>query len=231
MRQFLQNEDLLNLSRFHGSDFTRDRVLTFQRLTLFIINLIRKTLQIEINNFTDDLGVENVTKQAFSKARKKLNPIVFKLLNDKFVSEFYTDNDITTFHGFRILAIDGTKIQLPSSEEINRTYGFSQSQFGNAIPMAQASIMFDVLNKVTIHSLITPMNTSERDLAAQHLDKLTKFQEQLSLNTNKIKDLAIFDRGYPSTGLLAKLFVEKKDFMFRCQRSFVPQLASMITEG
>jgi len=41
----------------------------------------------------------------------------------------------------------------------------------------------------------------------------------------------IYDRGYPSTGLLAKHAIEKRDFVFRCQKSFIPQLASMIAEG
>jgi len=194
-------------------------------LTLFIINLVRKTLQLEIIKFTDDLGVENVSKQAFSKARKKLNPKVFQLLNEKFISEFYTDNDILKFHGFRLLAIDGSKIQLPASNEIIKEYGCSKSQYGNEIPMAQASTLFDILNKITVHSIIAPNNASERILAIRHLDILTEMQQY---GDGRDKDLILLDRGYPSNALLAKFALDQRNFVMRCSKVFLTQFAPML---
>jgi hypothetical protein len=87
-------------------------------MILFILNLARKTLQLELNIFTKNLTCKDITKQAFSKARMNLNPIIFKFFNDTFVSEFYTDNDFKTLYGYRILAVDGSRIQLPSSEAL-----------------------------------------------------------------------------------------------------------------
>lgn len=225
IRQFLKSEQLLKVAKNQESFFTRDRVFTFQRLTLFIINLVRKTLQLEIIKFTDDLGVENVSKQAFSKARKKLNPKVFQLLNEKFISEFYTDNDILTFHGFRLLAIDGSKIQLPASDEIIKEYGCSKSQYGNEIPMAQASTLFDILNKITVHSIISPNNASERILAIRHLDILTEMQQY---GDGRDKDLILLDRGYPSNALLAKFALDQRNFVMRCSKVFLTQFAPML---
>ena len=222
IRLYIESVDLLEAARRHKYDFTRTRSLTFQRLTLFILNLARKTLQIEIYQFAEKIKVKTFTKQAFSKARMKLDPIVFKLLNDNFVSEFYTDNDITTWHNFRILGVDGLKLQLPLSDEIANEYGYSSSQYGKAIPAAQASIVFDVLNKVALHSLIAPNNTPERALAAQHLDKLAEMEKQAPSDAAKIINLLMYDRGYPSTALLARHHVEKRPYVFRCQKSLSP---------
>ena len=93
VKQLLFSKELFKIGKFKAENFSRNRVLSFNKVTLFIINLIRKSLQLELNNFTNINGLKDVTKQAFSKARRKLNPIVFKLLNNKLVSEFYTNNE------------------------------------------------------------------------------------------------------------------------------------------
>ena len=116
--------------------------------------------------------IKNVTKQALSKARRKLNPIVFELLNKKLVSEFYTDNEFKTFKNFRVLAIDGSTIQLPSSPELISFYGCCSNRFGSALPMAQASVLFDTLNKITINSVISPYKASKKDQALELLKNL-----------------------------------------------------------
>lgn len=226
--QFLNSVELLNLGRFCKNDFTRNRVLCFQRLVSFIINLARKSLKLELNSFTKNLNIEDITTQAFSKARKKLNPIVFKLLNNKLIEEFYSDNEFKLFEGYRLLAIDGSKLQLPSSDEIIKEYGCTKNNYGDNLPSAQASTIFDALNKLTIDAIISKYKTSEKDLALQHIEnilevnKLTKFRH---------KDLFILDRGYPSMQLLTKFLVKKMDFLIRCPSIFISEVRSVIKKG
>jgi hypothetical protein len=219
------------IGKLKESAFTRDRMLPFKKMIMIIVNLARKTLQLELNMFTKNLNCKDVSKQAFSKARKNLNPKVFGLLNEKFLSEFYTDNDIKTLHGYRIFAVDGLKIQLPFSKEIVQEYGCSGNQFGAAIPMAQTSTLFDVLNKLTIHSIIAPNNTSERSLAQTHINQLRIIDKQTEFDKTGIKDLILFDRGYPATELFINLAKEKKDFLMRCKSSFCTEIRDVIAKG
>jgi len=219
------------MGRLKESAFTRDRMLSFKKMIMIIVNLARKTLQLELNMFTKNINCEDVSKQAFSKARKNLNPKVFGLLNEKFLSEFYTDNDIKTLHGFRVFAVDGSKIQLPFSKEIVQEYGCSGNQFGAAIPMAQTSTLFDVLNKVTVHSIIAPNTSSERNLAKQHLEQLRIIDTQTEFDKTGIKDLLLYDRGYPSTELFINLAKEKKDFLMRCKRDFCAEVKDALANG
>ena len=167
LKEFLLSNELLERGRLNGVFFTRNRVFSFKKLVLFIINLARKSLQLELYDFAETTNSKEATKQAFSKARRKLDPIVFKLLNEKLVREFYTDNEFKTFKGFRLLLVDGAKIQLPSSSDIINSYGTSGNLAHKWLPMAQASTLFDALNKITINSVISPNNTSEKNQALE----------------------------------------------------------------
>lgn len=217
--------------RLKKNAFTRKRMLTFEKITLLIVNLVRKTLQLELNLFTKNLQQEDVTKQAFSKARQNLNPVVFELLNEKFITEFYTDNEIKTLHGYRIFAVDGALIQLPSSPELIQEYGCNKNQHGAIMPMALSSTMFDLLNKISVHSIIAPISAAERDLAKQHLHQLRKINQQTKFDKTGIKDLFIFDRGYPSTELFVRFAKENKDFLARCSRNFCTEVVEILTSG
>lgn len=223
LKQSLNDKGLKDLARLNNVFFTRTRVFSFKRLTLFIINLAKKSLQLELYDFSEISGCEEVTKQAFSKARKKLNPNVFKQLNKKLVNEFYTDNDFKTFKGLRVLSIDGSKIQLPSSLKLAESYGRSINLTRKGLVMAQASVLFDSLNKITISSILSPYHTSENIQAFNLIDNLVDLKQ-------KTKDLLVFDRGYPSIHLILKLMLEKKDFLMRCQRNFIQEVREISTQ-
>lgn len=214
IKEYLINSQLRENCKLHQQDFTRNRSLTFTNLTVFIINFVKKSLQLELYSFADFFNILSVSKQAFSKARKKLSPMVFTLLNQKLLDEFYIDNEIKTFKGFRILAIDGSTLRLPLDQELYDFYGTNIRD--SNIPLAKISTMFDVLNHVTLHGIIQNHKASERNMAAEHIGYLTQID---NLNQS-FENLLIFDRGYPSLGLLLMLNNTKKNFLMRIQKSF-----------
>lgn len=62
-----------------------------------MLNFLRKSLSLEIENFTSLLKVgsnSKFTKSAFVQARKKVRPEVFDELSQVLLNEFYTDNDL-----------------------------------------------------------------------------------------------------------------------------------------
>jgi Transposase DDE domain len=190
-------------------DFTRERLLTFPHMVLFLINLAKKSLQVNLNEFFKLINLPSITKQAFSKARKKLSPHTFILLNNKLIEEFYTDNDYSTWNGYRLIAVDGSDIQLVQTEKIKENFGTAKNQLGPALGMAKISYAYDILNRLTINAQIDRCNTSERDLFIKHVE---------AYHSNA-KDLYILDRGYPSWGMLVYLSAKKKDFLIRCTLS------------
>lgn len=190
--------------------FIRNRILTFPVLVLFLINLAKKSLQVSLKDFFDLCDLPAITKQAFSKARKNLSARVFVLLNRKLIEEYYTDNEYSTWKGFRLIAIDGSDIQLPQKESLKSKFGRAMNGRGPTLAMAKLSCAYDVLNYKTLDAQIDECKSSERDLAVEHIKAIQQF------NHDKTNDLYIFDRGYPSLGLLFYLACQNKDFVMRC---------------
>ncbi|THF78014.1 hypothetical protein [Cohnella fermenti] len=67
---------------------------------------------------------EKAKKNAnFSEARQKLLPDAFTLLNDELTRAYYEDGDFKTYLGFRLLAMNGSIIELPNTQETQKEYG------------------------------------------------------------------------------------------------------------
>ena len=126
IKGLLYSNEFMNRNRVDEMDFTRKRKLPFVPLVLFMINIIKQTIQKELTRFIKIFGdrSSNITKSAFSQSRMKLKPEAFIELNNRLVEEFYTDNIIKKWNGFRLCAIDGSKLILPthSSELMNKFY-------------------------------------------------------------------------------------------------------------
>ena len=139
-----------------------------------------------------DFNIRAVTKGAFTQARAKLNPWAFKRLNEVAVNSFYEGAEYYVWHNMRLLAVDGTRLVLPNHPTVAEEFGVHQ--FGpkadSPRSLAMGSLLYDVLNLVTLDSQIAPYASSERDLLMQHLDQV------------KPGDLLLLDRGYPSFWLL-----------------------------
>lgn len=210
LKEYIWSDELKNQGRMSVKNFIRDRVLTFPVLVSFLINLAKKSLQVSLNEFCKASELLAVTKQAFSKARKKLSPHTFILLNRKLIEEYYSDNLYLTWNGYRLIAVDGSDIQLPNTESIKEEFGCAMNQEGPGLAMGKLSYAYDVLNFLTLDAQVSYCKASERDLAVQHIESLCQLKHD---STN---DLYIYDRGYPSLGLLFYLSEQKKDFLIRC---------------
>ncbi len=166
-----------------------------------MLNFLRKSLTIEIHNFIEKVGevstypLKLFTSSAYTQSRQKINPLVFESLSETLVEEFYTDNElgVTLWKDYRLLAVDGSTINLPFSKELSKIYGYARNQTGNTNIQARISVLYDVRNRLVIDANINPRSTYERATALKHLSKCT---------TN---DLVIFDRGYFSYDFLKAL--------------------------
>ena len=67
-------------NRTKETHFTRERQMGFKETMLFMINMVNKSLQVELNDFFETiLNKDNPsTKQAFSKARQNIESKAFR---------------------------------------------------------------------------------------------------------------------------------------------------------
>jgi hypothetical protein len=228
LREHLLSPKCSELFRINPSDFTRNRLLTCQLVILFILNLLKRSIPKEMISFSEYCNTQTVSRSAVTQARSKLSPQAFIYLNDILISEFYTDNDVKTFHGLIIMAIDGTNLELPlNSAEITAEYGCASNQTETQVPMAQASHLYDVINGISIDAIIAPYKSAERDLAIEHLEKLKKNWSAANLK----RLLIIFDRGYPSAALIVYLLKNNINFLMRCNRKFMKEVDDVVAKG
>jgi hypothetical protein len=173
----------------------------------------KRSYQLALNETIPKLqqSQPTVSKMAYSKARLKLKHTAFIELNQTTVVDvMYGDGDYQTWQGHRILAVDGSKVILPTNDDTIREFGTiaydNKQNYANSSgehAVAVASVLYDVLNRVVIDALLEPVKSYEVDLAIQHLQH------------TKQNDLAIYDRGYCSFRMMAAAAQAPGDFLIR----------------
>lgn len=198
--------------RVNAKDFSRERKMGFKETVLFILNMTRKSLQLELNGFFENVLRKDfsVRKQSYLAARQKIKPEVFTALNDNMISSLY-GNKYESWNGYRLSAIDSSVLEIPNTKELRNEFRFVRNRHGD-VARARASCIYDPLNKMIIKCKIDRYNFSERETAMQMILQM--------LPEKKSKELIIFDRGYPSAKLISFLFESGIDFLMRIQRNY-----------
>lgn len=213
LKKIILSEEFLARHRHSDKNFLRNRLLPFSTLVFFLLNLIKGSLQDELDYFFKALGnldiaVRKVTKSAFCKARKRLKYQAFIELNEALIGFFYKHFPYRTWHGFRLLASDGSTIKVPKTQPVADHFGSLTPAQGEPCPLARISFLFDVLNKLKLHTIISPLENGELNLLAQHIRK----------NILGIKDLLLLDRGYPAFWLFVLILSTGADFCVRVKK-------------
>ncbi len=208
IKQLLESEAFKERHRISEKSFSRKRTLTFPIVTLFLLNLVKRALQDELDEFFKvmrggKIAERVVSKSAFSQARQKIGKEAFIELNQAQVAYFYEQGEPHRWHGLRLLAIDGSMSDLPKNESVSAHFGVWHPQSGGTCAKARVSQMFDVLNKITVDAIIAPKLEGERALAAKHLAHV------------RPDDLLLMDRGYPAFWLFAAILEQKAHFCGR----------------
>jgi hypothetical protein len=132
-------------------------------------------------------------------------------LNEVAVNGFYAEADYYTWHEMRLLAVDGTRLVLPNHPSVIEEFG--QHKLGpdaeSKRSLALGSMLYDVLNQITLAAQIAPYGANERDLLCEHLDK------------TQPGDLLLLDRGYPSFWLLFLLKARELEFCVRIKEDWL----------
>jgi len=209
-RSMIESEWFKEQHRKVKEAFTRVRKLTFPVIIVFILQKGVKSLQLRLNEWFDDLGCETVSNSAFTQARANLSHTAFIALNNRNVEMFYEDGDYKRYQGFRLLAVDGSKIRLPKGEEIKEKFGAirywnQKEEVKGEHNYAQLSVLYDVINRMVITAECGEAKAYEVDLAIKHLSEV-----------NNEEDLLLFDRNYATYEFMATLLDRKINFVIRC---------------
>ena len=222
--QFISSEANIEKYRVCPKDFTRNRKLGFKELSLFMLRTLKQNIQVELQKFLDDIKgcVHSFTTSAFVQGRKKIKPDMFLDLNTAIASDFYQDNDssVQLYKGHRLLAIDGSTINLPRSPSTIAEYGFCNNQKKtDDVIIARVSVFYDVLNEIAIDGRLSPFSVGEVTLA----------REQLQLAEDG--DIVIMDRAYTSFGAMWQMVQSGVHFICRCKASYSNATKQFLLSG
>ena len=206
------DQEFLDSARKRPQDFTRDRKMPFKKLVGFMINMVKSSTQTCLDRFFEMIGQDDVhmSQQAFSEARQKIRWEAFRELFIAIVDHIYT-GFYRTWHGYRVMAIDGSKTQIPDDPKLREFFGTAGK--GGTAATAQASALYDVFNNILVDAQIEPIGTDERELAMRHIAVLS---EMPSFE----KELILFDRGYASYELVDAMTSRGISFVMRVRRKF-----------
>lgn len=174
------------------------------------MNLLKGSLQDELDLFfkhinNTDFDERYVSKAAFCKARKNLSHTAFIETNRSLIQSFYENITYKTWRGFRLTAIDGSTLKLPSTEGVSEHFG---RRIPTEVPQARISSRYDVLNKICLELLVDPWYGDERHMAHKHLKQVDD------------KDLVLYDRGYPCFSLYADHKKRNSQFVMRLAKNW-----------
>jgi hypothetical protein len=208
IKKIITSHDFIRRCRQNPSDFTRNRKLPLQKLIAFLLSCVRGSYQSELDRFfnlleRDDTPKRALSKAALAKARLKLRYQALIELNHRLNRFFENHFDVKTWHGFRLLAADGSTVRLPHTENIQKHFGHWNVRKGKPSPMARLSQLYDPLNRITVDAIISPKRNGERELAANHFVHLMP------------NDLVLMDRGYPAWWLFALILSMNAQFCAR----------------
>lgn len=212
LRSLIQSRAFLNNSRARPQDFTRDRKMPFFKLVMFMLNTAKASIQTRLEGFFESVTKEDteMSQQSYSEARQKISYTAFPELFAYGVEVIY-EGHYDTWHGYRLSAIDGSKMQLPDDRKLRSHFGAMGPD--NSAATAQASALYDVLNNVLIDVRIAPLRVSERTLALRHIRTLCSCP-------SFDKEAILYDRGYASFELAETHKERGISFVMRVKQGF-----------
>ena len=170
---------------------------------------------------------EAIHRTTLTKARRKVDWTIFRdILGDAvdLAYQCWPESPQFTWHGMSVFANDGSKYDLPATEELRNVFdpqsGLQYSGKGH-YPQCLVSTTYDVFRRLPIARTVVPLSASEREEAKELIPYVPA------------GSVLLFDRGYPSYELIGHLLRSFKGyFVFRCpaQCTF-PAVEAFIRSG
>ena len=145
-----------------------------------------------------------VSEQAFAQARQRM-PSAFWLALFLLLAEQFQrlHGDVIRWQHFRLLAVDGTRIDLPDWPALRRHFGTATNAWGTHNAQAQLVLVQFPLARLPYAYALEPVRHGEVSLARRLLQGL------------RGEDLVLLDAGYLSYGLLVQIHQQQAHFVVR----------------
>ena len=188
-------------ARAPGHDFTRNGKLPLEKLITFILSLKGGPLASELmDHFGCSADIASVP--AFVKRRGRLLPEAFSFLFHLFVERTQLS---TLFHGFRLLAVDGSDLHIPTDPDDTDSF-FPGKDDSKPYNLLHLDALYDLMSHTYLDASVSPKRLSDECRA------LCDMVDRADLSHPAI---ILADRGYESYNVLAHILQKGWKFLIR----------------
>lgn len=194
--------------------FTRNSKFSFKDYVTFLCFNKGTSNQADLEDFVEDnftTDIQQITRQAFSKQRTYIHPIVFKEISKQYLLEinYHKNYDFfKTYKGFRLFGGDGSDFEIPDFEEVRKEFQIKDTEKYRKPAQAKFSSIMDLLNGFILDGIIGNYKQAELPLMHKNIENIQ------DLITPK-KSIFIFDRGYNAMELYANIMSMNSYFIVR----------------
>lgn len=210
MKRILLADKTREKYRVSDKDFTRQRVLTFTIVAVSILRGHKFSLQNALNKVFEALGKLRLTptNSALCQSRRKISPELFVRLHQVARDDFYQlygeDGEVLTWRKHRVLAYDGTNLNLPNTPDLQKAFSIPRNQKGAQGVQALAGVLYDVRNDIAIGAQLGPLQ-AEKNFLLNDLWSGTK-----------PGDLIVMDRLFDDFVIIATAEKYARKVLIRC---------------
>jgi DDE family transposase len=148
-----------------------------------------------------------VSEAAFAKARQRMPPefwvALFVLLGEAFQRQYAA---VVRWQHFRLLAVDGTRLDLPDGPALRGHFGTARNALGEHNAQARLVLVQLPLARLPYAYALEPVAVGEVTMARQLLQGL------------RAEDLVLLDAGFLSYGLLQQIHPQGACFVVRLHK-------------
>lgn len=183
------------------SDHTRKRKLSFKTIINSILQISGGNIDNELLTFFN-CSKATPTAAAFVQQRSKILPTAFE---DLFKSFTNTVDPHAKYKGYRILAVDGSDLHVPTNPNDSDSY-FPRINVQRPYNLLHLNALYDVCGKIYVDTIIHKSRKSNKNQAL--IDMVVR-------NNSDNSTLIIADRGYESYNAFAHIQEKGWKFLFR----------------
>jgi hypothetical protein len=161
-----------------------------------------------------------VSEAAFAKARQRM-PITFWMELIVTLGEAFEEQHagLHRFRGFRVLALDGTRIDLPECRKLCGHFGTAKNAFGSQQPQARMAMLQFPFTRMPYRYELAPVICGESTMATNLCKHL------------RPRDLVLLDAGFWSYGLLWKIQSQEAFFALRLRSDVKLATRKRLSQG
>ena len=183
------------------TDHSRTRKLSFKTIINSILQMSGGSINNELLSFFN-CSDTTPTAAAFVQQRSKILPTAFE---DIFKSFTNSSNPNATYKSYRVLAIDGSDLHVPTNPKDKDSY-FPRINDQRPYNLLHLNALYDVCGKIYVDTIIQKSRNSNENQA---------LIDMVDRNTGTMDTLIIADRGYESYNALAHIQEKGWKFLFR----------------